>query len=68
MDLAALEAGRQLPDVVEGQAGEGAAPAHGVRDAAYCRQDDVAQRLPQVEALVRELPHAVDTVGVVRFS
>jgi len=58
----------QAPDVVDGDTGELAAPAHGTRDAAEGGEDDVAQRLPHVEALVRVLPHAVDTASCLRLG
>lgn len=57
-----------VPDVVEGYLGEVAAPVDGDADSEQCAGNDVAEGLPEVEALVRALPHAVDTVGVVGFT
>ncbi len=55
--LVAAHTRRDLPDVTEGDAGEGAAPAHGQWDATESCGDDVTEVLPQVEALVRVAPH-----------
>ncbi len=49
--------------MVDGHTGELAAPAHGTWNTAQRREDDVAERLPHVEALVRVLPHAVNAAS-----
>ena len=68
IDFVGTQTWCDIPDVAEGDAGEVAAPAHGNGDATKRRQDDVAQGLPQVVTFVGVLPHAVDAVGVIRFT
>ena len=68
VDVQCLDCRCALPDVTEGNAGKVAAPADGMRDATQCCQDQVAQHFAQVEALVGELPHTVQGMGVVRLS
>ena len=46
--------------MLESETGEGASPADGVWDSAYCRHDDVAKSFPEIKAFVGEFPHAVD--------
>jgi len=58
VELEALEAGGDVPDVDEGDLGEVAAPAHGDADAAAGGHDGVAQVLAAGEAFVGVLPHA----------
>jgi len=65
VELEALEAGGDVPDVDEGDLGEVAAPAHGDADAAAEGHDGVAQVLAAGEAFVGVLPHAGH--GVVAF-
>ena len=54
-----------VPDVLEGNAGEVAAPAGGDGDAADEGGDAVAEGLPHVEAFVGVSPHALHAVSVV---
>jgi len=54
--------------VVEGETGEHAAPADGVRDSTENSKDDVAEGFTHVKTFVREFPHAVDGVSVVWLS
>ena len=68
MDGIASDAWHYLPDVVEGETGECAAPADGVRDSTENSKDDVAEGFTHVKTFVRKLPHAVDTFGVFGFS
>lgn len=67
VDLQHRQTRGHLPDVAEGDTGEAAAVADGMRDAAQSGHDDVAERLPQVEALVAVLPDAIDAASVFRF-
>ena len=57
-----------VPDVLEGNAGERATPAHSSGDTTEKGGDAVAQGLPQVEAFVAVLPHAFHAVGVVGLT
>ena len=68
VDLHDLDARRHAPDVTEGDAGKLTSPAGSNADATEGGTDDVAQGLPQVEALVAELPHTVDALGVIGFT
>lgn len=51
--------------MTEGNAGKVAAPAAGMGNSTESAQDEVAEHLAHVEALVGELPHTVEGVGVV---
>jgi len=62
VDLADLEAGRDVPDVEESNVSEIAAPLHGDADAVEEREQHVGDVLAQVEALVGAGPHAVHGV------
>jgi len=67
VELEALEAGGDVPDVDEGDVGELAAPLSGDADAAAQGHDGVAQLLAAVEAGVGIAPHAVrgvDALGL----
>ena len=66
--VVAPQTGCDLPDVLEGDAREAAAPADGVWDPTEDGGDDITQGFPQIEAFVGEFPHAVNGVGVVRLS
>ena len=59
---------RDVPDVLEGDAGEVAAPAGGDGDSAQHGGDAVAEGLPHVEAFVAVTPHALNAVGVVGLA
>ena len=50
MDGIASDAWHYLPDVVEGETSECAAPADGVRDSTENSKDDVAKGFAHVEA------------------
>jgi len=65
VELQALEAGGDVPDVHEGDMGEGHAPLHGDADAAAEGRDGVAEGLAFGEAHGGVLPHAVH--GMVAF-
>jgi len=62
VDFADLEAGRDVPDVDEGDLAELAAPLHGDADAVEEREQHVGDVLAHVEARVGALPHAVHGV------
>jgi len=68
VDLAELEAGRDAPDVAEGQAGELAAPAECKRNGAEERAAHVAGVLRARETLVRPTPDALGRVRAFRFA
>jgi len=55
----------EIPDMLEGYAGEVASPGTGDPDTTAGGGDDVAQGLPEVEALVGELPNTVNAVRVI---
>jgi len=67
VDVEELEAWCEVPDVVEADFSELATPAGGDADSAEDGGDLVAAALPEVEAAVGELPHAVDAVGALGF-
>jgi len=67
-DLQSSDGRCDLPDVVEGNTGEVAAPARSNRYSTDGCDDDVAESLPEVEAFVGVLPDAVNGVGVIRLS
>ena len=54
--------------MLEGDAGEVAAPTGGNGNTAEDGGDQVADGLPQVEAFVAVLPHALQRVGVVGLA
>ena len=54
--------------MAEGHTGKVASPADGDRDSADGSQDQVTQRLPQVEAFEGVLPHTVQGMSVIGFS
>ena len=68
VDLHCADAWGDVPHVAEGDAGEVAAPADGHRDTAQRSADQVAQRLAQIEALVRVLPNAIQRMGMVGLT
>jgi len=68
VDLADLEAGRDVPDVDEGDLAELAAPLHGDADAVEECEQHVGDVSAHVEALVRALPHAVHGVRAFGLS
>jgi len=68
VDLAHLEARRDVPDVDEGDLPELAAPLHGDADAVEEGEDHVGQVLAAVEAFVAAAPHAVHGVGALRLG
>jgi len=68
VDFADLEAGRDVPDVDEGDLAELAAPLHGDADAVEEREQHVGNILAQVEALVGARPHAVNGVRALGFG
>ena len=68
MDLANGQLRRDVPDVLECNAGKCATPAHSGGDTTKKGGDAVAEGLPQVEALVAVLPHAFHAVGVVGLT
>jgi len=68
VELQDLEAGRDVPDVDEGDVGELAAPLHGQADTAEQGHDHVAQALAALEALVGVAPHAVNGVDALGLS
>jgi len=68
VELAHLEAGGDVPDVVECDLGELAAPLGGDADTAAEGGDLVAETEPEVEAGVREFPHAVDGAGTLGLT
>ena len=63
VDLQHLEAGRDVPDVDEGDLTELAAPLHGDADAIEEGHEPVSEVLAAVEAFVGQAPHAVHRVG-----
>jgi len=66
VELEHFEAGRDVPNVDEGNFSELATPFSGDADSTAQRGDHIAQLFPAVEALVRVGPHAVhgmDTFG-----
>ena len=63
VELEHLEAGRDEPDVGEGDVGEFTAPFHGDTDTTEESVDHVTQVLPAVEAFVGEFPHTVHGVS-----
>lgn len=68
VELEALEAGSDPPDVNEGDVGELAAPLGGDTDAAAQGHQEVAELLAAVEAGVGVAPHAVDGVSALWLS
>jgi len=68
VELAHLEAGGDVPDVVECDLGELAAPLGSDADTAAEGGDLVAETEPEVEAGVREFPHAVDGAGTLGLT
>ena len=65
MDGIASEAWQYLPDVVEGETSECAAPADGVRDSTENSKDDIAQGFTHVKTFVGKFPYTVDGVSVI---
>lgn len=65
LNFAELEEWCDLPNVLESKSGKLTAPVHGNEDTAQCGHDDVTQVLPQIEAFVAQLPHAVDTLDAI---
>jgi len=68
VDHVGAHARGHVPDVLEGDHGELAAPAGGDGNAAQEGHQLVAAALAAVEALVRVLPHAVDGVGALGLA
>ena len=68
LDLQGTDGWGDLPDVAESHAGEVAAPAGGNWDAVDGCSDDVAERFPQIETFVRELPNAVYGFSMARLT
>jgi len=68
VDHVGAHARGHVPDVLECDHGELAAPAGGDGDAAQQRHQLVAAALAAVEALVGVLPHAVDGVGALGLA
>ena len=68
VDLAGSHTRSHVPDVLEGDACESAAPARRDRNSTQRCQDQVAKRFPQVETFVGILPDAVHGVRLVGFS
>jgi len=68
VELQALEAWRDVPDVDKGDVGELTAPASGDADATAQGHQGVAQFLAAVEAFVRVAPHAVHGMVALGFS
>ena len=67
VDLEALEAWADEPDVCEGDVGELTAPLSGDADAAAEGHDGVAKTLPALETFVGVLPdavHRLDLIGL----
>ena len=68
VDLEGSGAGRDGPDVAEGDAGEVTAPAEGQRNGAHVGQDGVADVVPQAVALKGIGPDAVGAKGTRRLT
>jgi len=68
VELQALEAWRDVPDVDKGDVGELTAPAGGDADATAQGHEGVAQLLAAVEAFVGVAPYAVHGMVALRFS
>jgi len=68
VDHVGTHAWRHVPDVLEGDHGELAAPAGGQGDAAQERHQLVAAAFAAVEAGVGVPPHAVDGVGALGLA
>ena len=61
------QTGCDVPDMLEGDHGEPAAPAECHRHTAEDGEDVVAASLGAVEAVVGAFPHAVDCMGAIGF-
>lgn len=68
VDLQNLQTRSNIPDVVEGNDGELAAPFSSDAAPKAQSEDLVAQSFPQIEAEVGTFPYHVNTVGTVRLS
>ena len=68
VDLDGAYQGCDLPDMVECNTSKVTSPVTCQTQAAQRGSDDVTQRLPQVETLVRELPDTIQTPHGVRLT
>ena len=68
VDIAALQAGSETPDMTEGNHSVAASPPCGDTESAAECGELVAQSFPEVEASVGEFPDAINGFDAVRFT